>query len=92
MYVYVQAMFYLSHLLGMDELLSLGYVHTGNIFLDGGICKLGGFENALLGYRTKKYTLYEDCLANLDVLMFGEFLFHIIGIIITGISRLKYFI
>ena len=92
MYVYVQAMSYLSHLLGMDEPLSLGYVHTGNIFLDGGICKLGGFENALLGYRTRKYILFEDCLANLDVLMFGELLFHVIGIIVTGISRLKYFL
>ena len=66
-------MTYLSHLLGIDKPLSLGYVHTGNILVNGSVCSLGGFENALLGYRTRRYKIFEDRLANLDVYMFGEF-------------------
>ena len=72
MYSAVQAMTHLSHLDGRLNPLSLGYVHSGNIFVSGGSCRLGGFENALLGYRSRHYRLLESYKPQLDIFMFGN--------------------
>ena len=52
----------------------LGNVHTGNIFITKEGIKLGGYENVLLGYRTRLYRgiEQEDCLRHIDGIMFGE--------------------
>ncbi len=67
-------MSHLSHLDGCLNPLTLGFVHTGNIFItEDGNCRLGGFENVLLGYRTRRYKLFENYKSQLDVFMFGEY-------------------
>lgn len=52
----------------------LGHVHTGNIYIEGDNCRLGGYENALLGYRTRLYraVLGHEALPSIDVIMFGK--------------------
>ena len=51
----------------------LGHVHTGNIFVEGDVCRLGGYENTLLGYRTPLYDIIEEYnnLESIDIIMFG---------------------
>ncbi len=66
----MQGLQYLSHL--GDLQLTLSFVHTGNVFVKGGICKLGGFENTIMGYRTKMHNLLASCKDKMDVIMFGE--------------------
>ena len=57
---------------------TLGHVQSGNVFVinDGynreGICQLGGYENTLLGYKTRLYRLCRDHLTHFDVILFGE--------------------
>ena len=54
---------------------TVGHVHSGNIFMATDThCKLGGYENALLGYRTRLYRAcsQEGYLNNIDLIMFGE--------------------
>ena len=70
-------MSYLSHLDGRLNPLVLGHVHTGNIFVENNVCRLGGFENVLLGYQTRQYNLLEDHRSQIDVIMFGRFRFMI---------------
>ena len=53
-----------------------GHVQSGNVFVvadsDGKqVCKVGGHDNTLLGYKTRLYKLFKDYLEHLDVLMFG---------------------
>ena len=50
----------------------LGHVQSGNIFVDDGVCKLGGYENTLLGYKTRLFRLCRDHLQHFDVIMFGK--------------------
>ena len=53
----------------------LGHIHTGNIMVySDDHCKLGGYENTLLGYRTRLYRLCstEGYLENIDIVMFGK--------------------
>ena len=60
--------------------LYLGHLHTGNIFvLSPKQCKLGGYENMLLGYRTKLYRKCqeEDYLQYMDIIMFGEYIINV---------------
>ena len=40
--------------------------------MEGDHCQLGGYENALLGYRTQHYDRFADHMDSIDVLMFGE--------------------
>ena len=40
--------------------------------MEGDRCQLGGYENALLGYRTQHYNRFADHMDSIDVLMFGE--------------------
>lgn len=52
----------------------LGHIQTGNIFVEDDehgreICKLGGYENRLLGYPT--LFQYEEYKEFIDVIMFG---------------------
>jgi len=64
---------YLSQMDGNPDPLTLGIVHSGNIFMDGDQCKLGGVENVLLGYKPRVYKLLEEHVANIDIIMFGKF-------------------
>ena len=52
----------------------LGHIHTGNIFVEGEMCRLGGYENRLLGYRTRLDNLCRtfSCSEDIDTIMFGE--------------------
>ena len=50
----------------------LGHVHSGNIFVQDGVCRLGGHENTLLGYRSRFYRMCQDHLEHMDVIMFGK--------------------
>ncbi len=54
----------------------IGQVHTGNVFKVDKDYVLGGFENALLGYRTSRYADIKgggllDCI---DVIMLGKYM------------------
>ncbi len=58
---------------------TLGHIHTGNIFLkedsEGSLmCKLGGYGEALLGYRTRLYAdiVKANLLKHIDNIMFGK--------------------
>ena len=55
------------------SLCPLGHVQTGNIFVEGDFCRLGGYENTLLGYTTSIYTSIaeNDMLDDIDIIMFG---------------------
>ena len=54
---------------------SMGHLHSGNVFVTSdNCCKLGGYDNSLLGYRTR---LYKKCdqegyLKTIDVILFGK--------------------
>ena len=50
----------------------LGHVQSGNIFVQDGVCRVGGYENTLLGYRSRFYRMCKDHLEHMDVIMFGE--------------------
>ena len=50
----------------------LGHVQSGNVFVVNGVCRLGGYENTLLGYKTRLFRLCKDHTAQLDVILFGE--------------------
>ena len=52
----------------------LGHIHTGNIFLEGEYCRLGGIENWLLGYKPHLLQLFQSsgCHGDLDAILFGE--------------------
>ena len=51
----------------------LGHVQSGNIFVvDGDICQLGGYENTLLGYKTRLFMRCKDHLDRFDTILFGE--------------------
>ena len=50
----------------------LGHVQSGNVFIDeDDNCLLGGYENTLLGYKTRLYRLCRNNLQHFDVIMFG---------------------
>ena len=50
----------------------LGHVQSGNDFIVNDTCLLGGYENTLLGYKTRVYKMCKDHIQQLDVIMFGE--------------------
>ena len=52
--------------------LQLGHVQSGNIFVVDDVCHLGGYENTLLGYRTRLFRLCKDHLQHFDVILFGK--------------------
>ena len=50
----------------------LGHVQSGNIFVvEKDVCKLGGYENTIVGYKTRLYRLCRNNLQHFDVIMFG---------------------
>lgn len=58
---------------------ALGHVHTGNIFVDidsedQEVCQVGGYEQTLLGYKTRLYRdiLNKKLLKYIDIIMFGK--------------------
>ena len=66
-----------SHVQGLLYLYShgfppLGHVQTGNIFVDGDVCKLGGYENTLLGYKTRSYKQCRNHVDSIDLILFGK--------------------
>ena len=76
MYMCPQAMTFLYEMkYGDVSFKPLEHVQTGNIYIDDeGVCRLGGYENALLGYRSKLYrkVVQNDYYSSIDVIMFGE--------------------
>jgi hypothetical protein len=52
--------------------LQLGHIQSGNIFVVDDVCLLGGYENTLLGYRTRLFRLCKDHLQHFDVILFGK--------------------
>ena len=52
----------------------LGHVQTGNIFVVNDVCQLGGYENTLLGYKTRLFRLCKDDLQHFDIILFGTYL------------------
>ena len=51
---------------------ALGHVQSGNIFVVDNVCKLGGYENTLLGYKTRVYRICKDHMDHFDTILFGE--------------------
>ena len=53
---------------------AVGHIQSGNIFVEGDVCMLGGYENMLLGYRTRLYNLCNtfSCVEDIDTVMFGK--------------------
>ena len=51
---------------------TLGHVQSGNIFVVDDTCLLGGYENTLLGYKTRLFMRCKDHLDRLDIILFGE--------------------
>ena len=51
---------------------SLGHIQSGNIFVVDDTCLLGGYENTLLGYKTRLFMRCKDHLEHLDTILFGE--------------------
>lgn len=49
----------------------LGHVQSGNCFIVDNICQLSGYENTLLGYKTRVYRIVKDHLDYVDIIMFG---------------------
>lgn len=59
--------------------LSIEHIHSGNIFVEKyghrEVCKLGGYENRILGYRPeiyKKIARDTGLLNHIDIIMFGN--------------------
>ena len=50
----------------------LGHIQSGNVFIVNDVCLVGGYENTLLGYRTRMYKMCKEHIERLDVIMFGE--------------------
>ena len=50
----------------------LGHVQSGNIFVVDDVCQLGGYENTLLGYKTRLFMRCKDHLEQLDAILFGK--------------------
>ena len=74
----LEAIIFLRNKIGFP---SLGHIHTGNIFVTSGgkdnecgTCRLGGYDNSLLSYRTRIYRGCERAglVKNIDMIMFGE--------------------
>ncbi len=70
LYSLLQAVLYLYKL----GLRPVGHIQSGNIFVEGEVCRLGGYENRLLGYRTRLYGSCKEanCSEDIDVAMFGK--------------------
>ena len=52
----------------------IDHVQSGNVFVVDDVCFLGGYENTLLGYKTRIYRLCKDHLSHLDIILFGKLL------------------
>ena len=52
----------------------LGHVQTGNVFVGSdNSCRLGGYDNTLLGYKTRLFRLCRQHEDHIDVVMFGNY-------------------
>lgn len=52
----------------------LGHVQSGNIFVVDDVCQLGGYENTLVGYKTRLFMKCRDNLQTFDTVLFGEYI------------------
>ena len=50
----------------------LGHIQSGNVFIVDGVCRVGGYENTLLGYKTRLFKTCKEKVEQLDIIMFGE--------------------
>ena len=50
----------------------LGHIQSGNVFIVNDVCLVGGYENTVLGYKTRMYKMCKEQIQRLDVIMFGE--------------------
>jgi PX domain-containing protein kinase-like protein len=65
----------------------LGNLQSGNVFIDGGVCRLSGYENTVLGYRSRHHRLVRDHSDSMDTIMFGHLLFEMMcGYELTTLS------
>lgn len=62
-----------------------GHVHSGNVFIINGTCKLSGFENSLFGWKSrlnpimKKFLKDKQCDVDVDVFQFGHLLYEMLA-------------
>ena len=51
-----------------------GHIQSGNIFMTKRGCRLGGYENTLLGYKSRHHQFCQDLqhTEKIDILMIGE--------------------
>ncbi|CAI8020282.1 Slowpoke-binding protein [Geodia barretti] len=65
----------------------LGNLQSGNVFIDGSVCRLSGYENTVLGYRSRHHRLVRDHSDSMDSIMFGHLLFEMMcGYELTTLS------
>jgi len=50
----------------------IGHIQTGNIFMDGESCCLGGYENTVFGYKTRLFRQLTGRTDRIDLIMFGK--------------------
>ncbi len=49
----------------------LGHVQSGNCFVVENRCQLSGYENTILGYKTRLYRQLKENMDKVDIVMFG---------------------
>lgn len=71
----------------------LGHIQSGNIYIEEeNSCRLGGHENMLLKFRARLYKTCENlkCLDDIDVIMFGKWVWHRIPVVAnSGFESVK---
>lgn len=43
------------------------------MFVEGDVCRLGGYENTLLGYKTRSYKVCKEHMEDIDLILFGMY-------------------
>lgn len=67
----------------------LGHIQSGNIYIEEeNSCRLGGHENMLLKFRARLYKTCENlkCLDDIDVIMFGKWVWHVMWLQIVALN------
>ncbi|XP_011403693.1 PREDICTED: slowpoke-binding protein-like isoform X2 [Amphimedon queenslandica] len=54
-----------------------GQIQSGNIYLEGGRCRVSGIDNAILGYKPRVSRNVKTYKENIDSVMFGHLLFEL---------------
>ncbi len=61
----------------------LGHVQSGNCFIEENRCQLSGYENTILGYKTRLYRQLKDNMDKVDIVMFGALAWHRVSVSLT---------